>query len=298
MRRLLTSTLFCLSMLTASAQELNCKVTINHSKVQSTSQVFSTLETALNSFMNDRHWTAMQFGQNERINCNMQITVKKYDDASNEFTCEMLMQSSRPVYNSSYNTTVFSFKDANFNFTYQEYDQLEWRDDQLESNLTAMLAYYAYLIIGMDLATFSPKGGTEILEKAENVVTQAQGLGEKGWKAFDDSRNRHAIINDYLDVSLEPLRQMQYKYYREGLDAMASNVDIGRAAISESIELLGKANENKPLSLLPQILTDVKKDEYVSIYKGHGTQQEKERIYDILTRINASQSSVWESIKK
>lgn len=291
--------LFLLASVFLNAQELNCKVNIIHTQVQGTNtSVFETLETSINEFMNNRAWTELQFAENERIDCTMNITVKQHHPAENKFTCELLFQSSRPVYNSAYNTTVFSMKDGDFNFTYQEFDQLEFNENMIDNNLTAMLAYYAYLFIGMDLDTMSPLGGTAILQKAESIVNSAQSMSETGWKAFDDSKNRHAIINDYLESSMEPFRQMQYKYHRIGLDEMANNVDRGRVAIGEAITLLSEAKKNKPLSMLPQIFTDYKRDEIVNIYSGHGTAKEKESVYNILSDINASQNQHWNKIKK
>jgi len=283
----------------ATAQELNCKVKILHSQVQGTNtSVFETLETALNEFMNNRSWTELQFSEVERIECTFNITIKTYDVEENRFTGELLFQSSRPVFNSAYNTTVFSMKDNDFSFTYKEFDQLDFNENMLDNNLTAMLAYYAYLIIGMDLDTMSPLGGTDILRKAELVVNNAQSMSEPGWKTFDDPKNRHGIINDYLESSMEPFRQLQYKYHREGLDEMSNNVDRGRNAITEAIAMLNEAHKNKPLSMLPQIFTDYKRDEIVNIYNGHGTAKEKEEVYNILSELNASQNRQWQKIKK
>lgn len=283
----------------AAAQELNCKVKILHSQVQGTNtSVFETLETALNEFMNNRSWTELQFSEVERIECTFNITIKTYDVEENRFTGELLFQSSRPVFNSAYNTTVFSMKDNDFSFTYKEFDQLDFNENMLDNNLTAMLAYYAYLIIGMDLDTMSPLGGTDILRKAELVVNNAQSMSEPGWKTFDDPKNRHGIINDYLESSMEPFRQLQYKYHREGLDEMSNNVDRGRNAITEAIAMLNEAHKNKPLSMLPQIFTDYKRDEIVNIYSGHGTAKEKEEVYNILSELNASQNRQWQKIKK
>lgn len=283
----------------ATAQELNCKVKILHSQVQGTNtSVFETLETALNEFMNNRSWTELQFSEVERIECTFNITIKTYDVEENRFTGELLFQSSRPVFNSAYNTTVFSMKDNDFSFTYKEFDQLDFNENMLDNNLTAMLAYYAYLIIGMDLDTMSPLGGTDILRKAELVVNNAQSMSEPGWKTFDDPKNRHGIINDYLESSMEPFRQLQYKYHREGLDEMSNNVDRGRNAITEAIAMLNEAHKNKPLSMLPQIFTDYKRDEIVNIYSGHGTAKEKEEVYNILSELNASQNRQWQKIKK
>lgn len=293
-------TLFLLASLTpARAQELNCTVKINHSKVQGTkTSVFETLETVLNEFMNNRSWTDLQFNKEERINCSLNITVQKYVESEQSFTGELLFQVTRPVFNASYSTTVFSMRDPSFNFHYQEHEPLEFNETSMDNNLTAMLAYYAYLFIGLDLDTFSPLGGTEILHKVENIVNNAQSLSDAGWKAFGDDRNRHAIINDYMESSMEPMRQLMYKYHRQGLDEMAQNPDRGRAAVTEAVEMLKEAHTNNSLSMLPQIFTDYKRDELVNIYRGHGTENERNSVYDILTNLNASQSKEWDKIKK
>ena len=283
---------------TVGSQELNCTVKVIHSQIQGTnSSVFETLETAINEFMNNRAWTDLQFQKDERIECTMNITITKYVEANNHFSGEILLQSARPVFNSSYNSTVFSIKDSNLEFDYKEYDPLEWNENNLDNNLTAVLAYYAYLFIGMDLDTFSPLGGTQILQTVENIVNNAQTLTEPGWGAFKDTKNRHAIINDYMESSMEPFRQMQYKYYRQGMDEMANNADRGRTAITEAIELLNEAHRNKPLSMLPQLFTEYKRDEIVNIYKGHGTEKERQTVKDICSNINASMNVYWNRIK-
>ena len=299
MRTLLFAILaFCLLPSKGLSQELNCTVKVIHSQIQGTStSVFETLETAITEFMNNHAWTDLQYQKDERIECTLNITLTKYDASSDRFSGEILFQLARPVFNSSYNTTVFSMKDASLEFTYKEYDPLEWNENNLDNNLTAVLAYYAYLFIGLDLDTFSPLGGTEVLHIVENIVNNAQTLSEPGWAAFKDSKNRHAIINDYMESSMEPFRQMQYKYYRSGLDEMANNADRGRTAITEALEMLDEAHHNKPMSMLPQIFTDFKRDEIVSIYKGHGTEKEKQSVKEICSNINASQNTYWNKIK-
>ena len=300
MRRLLLIILMAcgLCSMPLRAQELNCTVKVIHSQVQGTNtSVFQTLETAISEFMNNREWTDLQIQKDERIECTMSITITKYEEATNHFTGEILFQLTRPVFNSSYNSMVFSMKDASLDFIYKEYDPLEWNENNLDNNLTAVLAYYAYLFIGMDLDTFSPLGGTDVLHIVENIVNNAQTLSEPGWAAFRDSKNRHAIINDYMESSMEPYRQLQYTFYRKGLDEMANNADRGRAAVTEAIEMLKEAHQNKPMSMLPQIFTDFKRDEIVSIYKGHGTEKERQTVRDICSNINASQNTYWNRIK-
>jgi hypothetical protein len=168
----------------------------------------------------------------------------------------------------------------------------------IDNQLTALMAYYAYLIIGLDLDSFGPMAGTEVLLRCMNLTNNAQDLGFPGWKAFEDSRNRFAIINDYLDEAMKPFRQLQYDYYRKGLDEMSNNAERGRTNVSEALELLKQAHQDKPLSMVPQIWTDYKRDELANIYKGKGTQKEKEAVYNILFNLNASQNDAWEKIKQ
>lgn len=281
------------------AQELQMKVNINHSQIEGTDvSVFENLQQTMEVFVNERQWTELQFQKNERIQCSLNITVNKYIREENRFECSALIQANRPVFNSAYTSTLYNNKDDNFHFEFQQFDQLNFTDENVDNQLTALLAYYAYLIIGMDLDSFAPMGGTDILQKCMYLVNNAQNLGFPGWKSFEDSRNRFAIINDYLDEAMKPFRQLQYDYYRKGLDEMANNAERGRTEISTALEEdLQKAHEDKPLSLLPQIWTDYKRDELTNVYKGKGTQKEKERIYELLMGINASQSSSWEKIK-
>lgn len=280
------------------AQELNATIKINHAQIQGTDvSVFESLEETLTRFVNERQWTNLQFQKNERINCSFSITVTKYAD--NIFTCKAVIQANRPVYNSAYTTTLYNNTDNDFNFEFAQFDQIEFNEEMVDNQLTALFAYYAYLIIGLDLDSFSPMGGEDVLQRCMNLVNNTQNLGFPGWKAFDNDRNRFAIINDYLDGALQPFRQLQYDYYRKGLDEMASNVERGRTAISTALEEgLKKAHENRPQSLLPQIWTDYKKDELANIYNGKGTPKEKETVYDILFSINASQNNAWTKIKQ
>lgn len=296
---LLTSwLLFCSGSLLA--QELQATVNINHAQIQGTdNSIFDNLQTTLMQFLNDRKWTALQFQKNERISCSFNITVNKYDRKTNTFSCKAIVQANRPVFNSSYTTTLYNNIDNNFDFEFAEFSQLDFNEEHIDNQLTALCAYYAYLIIGMNLDSFSPMGGTDILQQCLNVANNAQGLNFTGWKIFDDDRNRYAFINGYMDEALKPFRMLQYDYYRTGLDEMANNVEKARVNITTALENdLQKAHENRPLSMLPQIWTDYKKDELANIYQGKGTQKEKESVYEILFRLNASLNEAWDKIKR
>lgn len=281
------------------AQELNAKITINHAQIQGTdASVFDNLQQTLESFVNERQWTNLQFQKNERISCNFNITVTKYDASTGLFTCKALVQANRPVYNSAYTSTLYNNQDNDFTFNFSQFDQINFNEENIDNQLSALFAYYSLLIIGLDLDSFAPYGGEDILQRCMNLANNAQSLEYPGWKSFDDDRNRYAIINDYLDENMRPFRQMQYDYYRNGLDEMANNAERGRTNITEALQLLKKAHEDRPLSMLPQIWTDYKRDELANIYKGKGTQKEKEAVYEILFSINASQNVAWDKIKQ
>jgi hypothetical protein len=300
LRSLITCCMVALSSLIVSAQELDAKITINYNQIQGTDvSVFDNLKQTLEQLVNDRQWTNLKFQKNERISCSFNITVTKYDQATGMFTCKALIQANRPVYNATYTTTLFQISDNDFNFRFNQFDQLEWNEQSVDNQLTALFAYYAYLFIGMNLDSFAPMGGEDVLQRCMNLTNNAQNLDFTGWKSFDSDRNRFAIINDYLDGAMRPFRQLQYDYYRKGLDEMANNAERGRTEVTTAIENdLKKCHEERPTSMLPQIWTDYKRDELANIYKGKGTQKEKEKVYDILFSINASQNNAWDKIKQ
>ena len=279
------------------AQELNCKLTVNYSQIQGTStQVFTTLENALMEFINTRRWTQAQYEVNERIRCSMNLTVKEYSEADGRWKCELIVQSTRPVWQSGYQTVVFSFKDTDVSFNYREFEPLELRDNVIDSNLTAVIAYYAYMIIGLDMDTMALQGGTDVFRAAEDIVTAAQNLGETGWKAFDSSRNRYALVSDYLEDGMSPLRKLMYDYHRTGMDELSVNAVRARAAITTALGALRQAQQNKPMSALPGLFTEIKKDELVNLY-SHAAMKEKEEICELLSSVNPSLTAEWEKMK-
>ena len=234
---LLVFIIISISINVMRGQELQARVTINYSQIQGTdASVFEDLEKTLTQFINDRQWTNLQFQKNERIPCNFNITVTKYDNSSNLFTCKATIQANRPIYNSTYTSTIYNNTDNDFNFNYAQFDQLQFNEENVDNQLTALIAYYAYLIIGINLDTFAPMGGEEVLQQCMNLANNSQNLNFPGWKAFDNDRNRFAIINDYLDGGMKTFRQLQYDYYRTGLDEMANNVERGRTNITTAIE--------------------------------------------------------------
>ena len=297
----LAGLLFCLMFLImplrTAAQELNPTLTINTSKVQGTDKdVFRSLESAIKEFLTHQVWTDYHFTEKERIQCNFNLTVNKYDKESGKMTCDLTVQSSRPVYGSTYNTTVFNFRDTEVEFSYTEQDRIEYSPGITpDNNLTAILAYYSLLIIGLDFDTMSPNGGTDILRQVENIAAGAQSLGS-GWRSFDTKANRYSIINDYMNGTMSAFRQLQYKYHRQGLDDMTANADRGRATITESLGLLQQAKQAKSKSALPTLFTEIKKNELISIYSA-GIDKEKKQVKDLLTQVNPSLSNDWNTIK-
>lgn len=281
------------------AQELNARVSINRSQVSNTKgDVFDALQKTMADFLNDHKWTELTFRDNEKIQCTFNLTVNTYSDTDNSFTCSLLLSSSRPVYGTSYTTTAYSVKDPQFTFTFREHDQLEYNINNIDNNLVALLAYYAYVIIGMDMDTMAPLGGTPYLQTAEQIVQAGQTLDFPGWKAFDDNKNRFGLLNDYLDGAMESMRQWEYVYHRKGLDRMAETPDSARAAIAEGLDLLRQAHEAKTMSQVPQLFTEYKRDELLNIFTGKGTKEEREKAYDILFAIDASQNESWKKLKK
>lgn len=278
------------------AQELKCDVEINSEQIQNSSkEVFTTLKQAIADYMNTNKWTDAQFSANEKIECKMYFTIKSYND--NIMSGDLQIQSNRPVYNSSYTTTIINFKDTKIEFTYQENEPLVFSEVTMESNLTAILNFYAYIIIAMDFDTFSLNGGAPYYEKAANVVRLAQSSGESGWKAFEDTKNRSAVLSAYTDGATSGIREILYNYHRKGLDEMALSVDKGRAMITSMIEMLKKVYDAAPMSVCISMFKDAKLDELVNIYSKAG-QSEKDKVYDLLYPIYPTEQSRLKKIKE
>ena len=283
------------------AQELKCNVTINSDQVEgSNKSVFNTLQQSIQEFVNNSQWTNLTFQDKERIECNMLIVVKQVQD--NMYICEFTCQSRRPVYGTTYTTPILNFKDNNFAFTYQEFDRLDFQQHTFTSNLTALIAYYCYLIIGHDMDSFSRLGGTPYFQICENIVNAAQSASLEsnemsGWKAFDSNRNRYALINNLMDEAFKEYRQYFYDYHRYGLDEMINNVANGRARIASGIEILDKANKARPATYVINAFLDAKSDELVNIFQ-EGTEDERTKVYETLVNIDPTRQSTYEQIQQ
>ncbi|MCM1070265.1 MAG: DUF4835 family protein [[Clostridium] fimetarium] len=282
-RKLLSGLLLLLAALLpgrAAAQELNCQVEINSDQMQGTNKsVFESLQQAVNDYLNTTHFTNMQFNANERIDCRFFLTVKEYAD--NVLKGDLQIQSSRPTYNASYTTTLLNFKDTRIEFQYQEGEPLVFSTTSMESQLTAILNFYAYLIIALDGDSMAPRGGEEQWEQLKMIVQFAQSAGEPGWKAFEDKRNRSAVLGAFTDPATNAVRDMLYKYHRQGLDEMALSPDKGRAQITESLSTLQKVYDHDPMSVFLAMFMDSKLDELVNIYTK-ASQTERDKVVEIL----------------
>lgn len=298
LNRIALSLLLLLGVVTASAQELLAKVSVNRQQVSDTKgDVFDALQEKVQRLLNETKWTELEFRENERIQCNFAFTVSAYSAETNTFEASLLLSSQRPVWGSTYNTVGYSVKDANVKFLFQEADELTYRPEQIDNNLIAMLAYYAYMIIGMDMDTMAPMGGTPFFQQAEDVVAAGQSLDYPGWKAFDDAGNRAGLLNDYIDARLESFREFQYAYHRQGLDRMSQQLDSARAVIAEGLDQLLEAHKAKNMTKAVQLFTEYKRDELLGLF-AKGTKEEKQKAYDVLFAIDPSKSNEWEKLKK
>lgn len=293
--------LLCTTIYGVKAQELKCNVTINSDQVEgSNKSVFNTLQQSIQEFVNNSQWTNLTFQDKERIECNMLIVIKQVQD--NVYICEFTCQSRRPVFGTTYTTPILNFKDNNFAFTYQEFDRLDFQQHTFTSNLTALIAYYCYLIIGHDMDSFSRLGGTPYFQACEDIVNAAQSASLEttemsGWKAFDSNRNRYALINNLMDEAFKEYRQFFYDYHRYGLDEMINNVANGRARIASGIEVLEKANKARPATYVINAFLDAKSDELVNIFQ-EGTDSERTKVYETLVNIDPTRQSTYEQIQQ
>lgn len=283
------------SAVMASGEELNAKVTLNRSKVQSAdSEVFEQLQDGITQFLNERKWTVNSYEEHERIDCTFGFVVENYSP-DGSFTCSLMVQATRPVYGSTYNTTTFKYEDKAITFTYQPFDRLDFNEDNLDNNLTAVLAFYAYMIIGFDMDSMGDLGGSEWLNKALNIANNAQTLGDAGWRASSSDNNRYSIIDDYMNGALEPVRKLMYKYHRFGLDVMYKNAANGRKAVGECMTMLKQAYDDRSLSYFPKLFLEYKNDELLNIY-SQGSIKERMDVQKIVTTIDASLSTSWEKL--
>lgn len=276
-------------------QELNCTVKINFDRITDANpQIFRTLEASLTDFVNNTRWTTRNFGRNEKIDCSMFINVSAYD--SNAFTATLQVQSSRPVYNSTYATPILNFNDKDFSFRYNEGEQLYYNPNSFDSNLVSVIAYYANIIIGLDADSYALNSGTEYYEVAQNIQSLAEGKGYKGWSQQDGNQNRYFLVNDLLSNTYTPFRESLFEYHFGALDTMADNQKAGKEKIIASLKTLAKVQSVRPNAFLTRIFFDAKSDEIVSMFSG-GPNVTITELVDTLNRISPMNSSKWSKIR-
>lgn len=281
-RTLLSAAILAAAASTAAAQELNCTVEFNTDQITGTNKsVFETLAEAVNDYMNTTTFTPAQFAANEKIECRLFFTIKEYSD-DGIIKGDLQVQSTRPVYNSAYTTTLLNFKDSKIDFTYQEGQPLNFTVNSMENQLTAILNFYAYLILAMDFDSFAPNGGEAFWERLKQIVQMAQSSGEVGWKAFEDTKNRSAVLTAFTEgKGGEALRRMLYDYHRMGLDQMVVSVDKGRASVTQSLDAVKQVYDLQPMSVALSMFKDAKLDELVNIY-SKAPADERTKVYNLL----------------
>jgi len=284
---------FALSFL--QAQELNCIVKVNAEQLAvSNNQVFKTLEKSLTDFINKTSWTSQAYKQSEKINCSMFINVNSYD--SQNFTASIQVQSSRPVFNSTYSSPVFNYNDKDFNFSYTEFQLLNFNPATFDSNLVSVIAFYSYIIIGMDADTFSSKGGTSNFETAQEIASVAQTSGYRGWSQGDSNQNRFHLINDLLSNTYSPFREAMFHYHMLGLDTMTKDLKSAKTEVKTAIKMFSKIYSVRPNAFLTRIFFDAKSDEIVSIFSG-GPNVAIDDLVDNLNKVSPLNSAKWVEIR-
>ncbi len=299
MKKSILLILVCFLSIKLFAQEFNFNITLNTQKAQSTDpKVFESLELALKDFLNTRQWTADEFLPEERIECNLQLTITQENSATS-FTADIAFQATRPVFNSDYQTPLISYVDKGVNFNYEAYQPLEFSDNIFNSNLTSVLGFYVYIMLGLDYDSFSPFGGEAHFQKAQDILNNIPpevANSNKGWRSLDGNRNRYWIIESILSPRTRNMRQAMYNYHRLGLDVMAEKIDEGRAMIARALSDVDKANNSYPNSMVVRLFTLAKGDEATEIFKG-GTRKEQNDAIRILSKIDPSNSSKYRKIR-
>lgn len=298
MKILVSLFLFLVSLPVLSAQELNCRVEVNTSQLEGTNKtVFETLQSAINEYVNTNHWTPAQFAANEKIECTLFFNITKYDESTGLMEGSLQVQSLRPVYNSSYLSTLINFKDNSISFNYTQGEPLLYSEMQMESQLTQILNFYIYLILAVDFDSFSPRGGDVLFERLETIVHQGQSSGETGWKAFEDTKNRAAVLASFTDPSTRIIRDLYYSYHLQGLDQMSVSPDKGRKTIDTSLDVLTEVFKVAPMSVGLSMFRDAKLDELVNIY-SKAPADERQHAYDVLSPIYPTDQDRLDKIKR
>lgn len=281
-----------------SAQELDARIQVSASRIQGTSnqQLFQNMQQSLYEFINNTNWTKHVYDKDERIECNFVITLTE-QVSTDEFKGSLQIQASRPVYGTSYQTQLINHVDNDFHFRYVEFEPLEFNPNTHTNNLTSVIAFWAYVIIGYDYDSFGNRAGTEYFQIAEKIIQNAQNAPEKGWKAFENLKNRYWLIENLLNEQFSPMRDFMYIYHRQGMDKMADKPAEARLQIEEALEQLKIVHRRKPGSLLMTITTTAKGDEIVEIFK-EGFPDERTRVYNIMKEVDPANTSKYDKMMK
>ena len=278
-----------------SGQELICNIRVNANQIQTSDRkVFQTMQTEIYEFINNKNWTSTNIKDEEKIECTIMINISK-KISNDEYEGTLQIQSTRPVFGTSYKSTLFNYIDNNFKFKYLEYQSLEYSNTNHISNLTSVLAFYVNIILGMDFSTFSEEGGNEYYNIAQKIVSNAQNAPEKGWKAFESDKNRYWLANDLMEQRYSDFHSVMYKYHRLGLDNLSDNPEDARFEITEALEGLKSIYRENSSAFILKLFFDSKVDEIVNIYSG-AFPNEKARIVKTLNEIDPSHSSKYEKI--
>jgi hypothetical protein len=268
---------------------------VNYDKItNANTQIFKTLESSLTEFINKTAWTEKTYKDNEKINCSMFITLNSYD--SNNFEASIQVQASRPIYNSNFSAPILNINDKDFNFQYIEFQNLYYNPNNFDSNLISTIAYYCYIIIGVDAETFKLDSGADYFQSAQSIVVLAAPSGIKGWSQTDKTQNRYYLVNDLLSPTFRPYREAMFQYHFEGLDMMAKNSKTAKESIVKAINTLATLYDSRPNSYLSRVFFDSKADEIVSIFTG-GPNVSAEGLVDQLTKISPLNAAKWATIK-
>jgi hypothetical protein len=295
--KIIYSLFFSFILINSHAQELNCQVIINTSQIQGSAnkQIFDQLQKSIFDFVNNRKWSNDIFGSQEKINCTFQIIINK-SLGSDEYSASIQVESARPIYKSAYSSTIFNFQDDDFQFKFQQFSQLEFNENTFQNNLTSVLAYYAYVVLANDYDSFSPLGGTQYWQKAQQIVNNAQSANESGWVSSQSQRNRYWLVENTLQQVFKGLRDCMYEYNKNGLDIMFEKTDEGRAAILKSLDLLMPVYKSRPASFNMQLFFNAKADELVNIFKG-ASPEEKTKIMELLSTLDPSRTNKYSKIQ-
>lgn len=280
-----------------SAQELNCTVELNTDRIDASSRdVFNTLRESMSDYLNTTAFTRARYSATEKIDCRIYFTVTGYSRDKVKGTFQV--QSTRPVFDSSYNTTLLNIKDSDIEFEYRQHEQLTFTTTSVESDLTALLDFYAYLIIAVDADSFAPRGGQDCFDRLSAIVQQSQGSTSPGWRSYDDSRNRASILESFTSSVTTPIRSLIYSYHRQGLDRMSVSPDRGRASISATLlSELKSIGEAAPMSVALPLFRDSKLDEIINVYSKASASERKE-IADLLDAIYPTEKQRIEKIRQ